>query len=123
MTSVNVDGGLIAYWAAQGKRLDRRQQDSVLQGSLGHCQKDPAAGAAAAATAGDADISSDETHPQPALKAEVADIPPAFAAPSKSGGSELFDALLMAATGRSRPDADSGAQKQDVMQLLPGSCP
>ena len=48
----------------------------------------------------DAEISSGETHPQPAMKADVAGGgAPAFAAPSKSGGSELFDALLMAATG------------------------
>lgn len=34
------------------------------------------------------------------MKADVAGAgAPAFAAPSKSGGSDLFDALLMAATG------------------------
>lgn len=46
----------------------------------------------------DADISSDETHPQVPSKAPVPDVP-AFEASAKSGGSELFDALLMAATG------------------------
>ena len=46
----------------------------------------------------DADISSSDTHAQPGVKADVAGAL-AFAAPSKSGGSELFDALLMAATG------------------------
>lgn len=55
------------------------------------------------AAATDAEISSGETHPQAAMKADVAGGggAPAFAAPSKSGGSELFDALLMAATGAS----------------------
>lgn len=48
----------------------------------------------------DAEISSGETHPQAGMKADVAGAgAPAYAAPSKSGGSELFDALLMAATG------------------------
>lgn len=76
---------------AQDKQQDRRQQDSALKGSTG-----PPANVFAAP---DADISSDETHPQPPLKADLPD-GPAFEAPAKSGGSELFDALLMAATGK-----------------------
>ena len=74
----------------QEQKPDRRQQDSALRGSIGQPAK--------AFAAADADISSDETHPQLPLKAEVANVP-AFEAPAKSGGSELFDALLMAATG------------------------
>ncbi|KAL0024665.1 hypothetical protein WJX77_006897 [Trebouxia sp. C0004] len=72
------------------KQQDRRQPDSAVKGSTG-----PPANFFAAP---DADISSDETHPQPPLKADLSD-GPAFEAPAKSGGSELFDALLMAATG------------------------
>lgn len=75
---------------AQDKKQDRRQQDSVTRGGTGQ--------AARAFAVPDADISSDETHPQAPLKAELLDAPP-FEAPAKSGGSELFDALLMAATG------------------------
>ena len=74
---------------AQDKQQDRRQPDSAAKRST------PAKYFAAP----DADISSDETHPQPPLKADLSD-GPAFEAPAKSGGSELFDALLMAATGK-----------------------
>jgi len=76
---------------AQDKQQDRRQPDSAAKGSTGPPAKFFAAP--------DADISSDETHPQPPLKADISD-GPAFEAPAKSGGSELFDALLMAATGK-----------------------
>lgn len=76
---------------AQDKQQDGRQQDSAVKGSTGPPAKFFAAP--------DADISSDETHPQPPLKADLSD-GPAFEAPAKSGGSELFDALLMAATGK-----------------------
>lgn len=72
------------------KQQDRRQPDSAAKGSTGPPAKFLAAP--------DADISSDETHPQPPLKADLSD-GPAFEAPAKSGGSDLFDALLMAATG------------------------
>ena len=75
---------------SQDKQQDRRQPDSAAKGSTG-----PPARFLAAP---DADISSDETHPQPPLKADLSD-GPAFEAPAKSGGSDLFDALLMAATG------------------------
>ena len=76
---------------AQDKQQDRRQPDSAAKGSTGPPAKFFAPP--------DADISSDETHPQPPLKADLSD-GPAFEAPAKSGGSELFDALLMAATGK-----------------------
>jgi len=76
---------------AQDKQQGRRQPDSAAKGSTGPPAKFFAAP--------DADISSDETHPQPPLKADLSD-GPAFEAPAKSGGSELFDALLMAATGK-----------------------
>ena len=83
------------WW--QEKRHDRQlkqqqQQETALRGNLIPRSK--------AIVALDAEISSGETHPQPAMKADVAGGGvPAFPAPSKSGGSELFDALLMAATG------------------------
>ena len=76
---------------AQDKQQDRRQPDSAAKGST----RPPAKFFAAP----DADISSDETHPQQPLKADLSD-EPAYEAPAKSGGSELFDALLMAATGK-----------------------
>ncbi|KAL3150604.1 hypothetical protein ABBQ32_000411 [Trebouxia sp. C0010 RCD-2024] len=75
------------------KRQDRQQQHqqaSTVRGRLVPGGKGVAAP--------DADISSDETHAKASVKGDVAGAL-AFAAPSKSGGSELFDALLMAATG------------------------
>lgn len=77
----------------QEKRQDRQQQHqqaSTVRGRLVPGGKGVAAP--------DADISSDETHAKASVKGDVAGAL-AFAAPSKSGGSELFDALLMAATG------------------------
>ncbi|KAA6423111.1 MAG: hypothetical protein FRX49_07098 [Trebouxia sp. A1-2] len=86
----NGSGTVIVSAGDHDKQQDGRQQDSAVKGSTGPPAKFFAAP--------DADISSDETHPQPPLKADLSD-GPAFEAPAKSGGSELFDALLMAATG------------------------
>lgn len=77
----------------QEKRHDRQQQQQQASAARGRLVP---GGKGVAAP--DADISSDETHAKAGVKADVA-AAAAFAAPSKSGGSELFDALLMAATG------------------------
>ena len=105
----------IVVLPAQDNQQDRRQPDSAAKGSTGPPAKFFAAP--------DADISSDETHPRPPLKADLSD-GPAFEAPAKSGGSELFDALLMAATGKriisvsASLGASPGSSACNVNQLL-----
>ena len=74
----------------QDKQQERRQGDSTWRSSLAQARRNYAAP--------EADVSSDETHPQLPPKSELPKVS-AFDAPAKSGGSELFDALIMAATG------------------------
>lgn len=70
--------------------------------------------------AADAEISSGETHPQAGLKADVAGAAaPPYAAPSKSGGSELFDALLMAATGAFIVQVSAFTMHEPFAALMP----
>ena len=73
-----------------GRSTERLKPDTAAQPSNGY----PVKGLGVA----EEPTSSGETHPQGGMKADPSDLPP-FAAPAKRGGSELFDVLVLAATG------------------------